>query len=219
MSNEVSTNGSPAPPVSPPVTKRKKAGLLVSTLVVLWGIRMGWSGWSNSTPKPEPSYAQWQDKTIAPRVEVLRQRLAAIESRPDSNVDDYIANTLETWPIVDEAKGLIREQKAMIARFRRTYSDNVGDERVADHMMKLTEKDEQLMSLLAEEIECAKRLKALPAPQRLAYYNSNVPPIKEKEKQVMNERLAVVNDAKANGVPLPPNVDQSAAQPDKKSLE
>jgi succinate dehydrogenase flavin-adding protein (antitoxin of CptAB toxin-antitoxin module) len=130
-------------------------------------------------------------------------------------IDDYIANTLETWAIVDEGKGLTRQQMAMIARFKQAYPDNASDMRMADYTMKLTEKDEQLMYLLADEIQCAKDLKALPAAKRLAYYNKKVPPIKEKEAQVMKEWFEIATDAKANGVPLPAYLAPQAAQPNK----
>jgi hypothetical protein len=75
----------------------------------------------------------------------------------------------------------------------------------------LTEKDEQLMQLLTDEIGCANTMKGLPAPNRLAYYKANVPPIKEKEAQVVKDWVAITQEAKANGIPLPPNASQSAS--------
>lgn len=193
----------------PPSAPRKKKGRLIFILAFLWAFWMGWNGWKNFSPKPEGSHFEWEDKTIAPRVAVLRQRLAEIESRPVNTVDDYVANTLETWPIIDEGKGLVRQQMAMIARFKQTYPGNASDARMADYMMRLTEKDEELIYLFADEIECANNLKALPRPKRLAYYEANVPPIKDKETQVTKDWFAVAKDAKAHGVPLPAYADQS----------
>lgn len=209
--------GSPSPTTVP---KKKKRKVIWGILVFLWAFWMGWSGWKNFFPKPEAqSFAQWEDKSIAPKVAELRQKLAAVEARPINTVDDYVANTLETWPIVDEAKGLTRRQMAMIARFKQAYPGNAGDARTADYMMRLTGKDEQLIYLLADEVQCAKDLKALPASKRLAYYNANVPPIKDKEAQLMKEWVAIAKDAKANGIPLPAYVDPSAGQLDKNPAE
>ena len=172
---------------------------------------MGWHGWKPFTSSSEKSSFQWEDKTIAPRTAVLRQKLVEIESRPVNTVDDYVSNTLETQPIVDEAKNLMQRQTAMIARFRQAYPDNTGDGRMADYVLRLTEKDEQLMQLLTDEIGCANAMKGLPAPNRLAYYDANVPPIKEKEAQVVKDWVAITNEAKANGIPLPPNLSQSTS--------
>jgi hypothetical protein len=167
---------------------------------------MGWNGWKPFTSS-EKARSQWEDKTIAPRAAVLRQKLSEIESRPVKTVDDYVSNTLETKAVVDEAKGLTQRQMAMIAHFKQAYSDNASDGRMADYMMRLTEKDEQLMQLLADEIDRANTIKGLPAPNRLAYYDANVPPIKEKEAQIMRDWMAITKEAKANGIPLPPNLD------------
>jgi hypothetical protein len=67
------------------------------------------------------------------------------------------------------------------------------------------------MQLLAAEIGYANTMKGLPAPERLAYYKANVPPIKEKEAQVAKDWVAITEQAKANGIPLPPNLGQSAS--------
>jgi hypothetical protein len=158
------------------------------------------------------SSAQWKDTSIAPRVAQLRQKLAAIEARPASTVDDYITNTMETQPIVDEGKGLTEKQMAMIVRFKQAYPNDTGDALAADYTMRLSEKDEQLLSLFTDEIECAKKLKGLPASARVAYYNANVLPIKDKEVQVVKEWFAIAKDAKANGVPLPAYADQASAR-------
>ena len=142
----------------------------------------------------------------------MRQKLAAIDARPVNTVDDYIANTLETEPIVDEGKSLTNKQLAMVERFKQANSDDTADMLAADYFKKLTEKDGQLLSLLGDEVECAKSLKALPADSRLDYYNANVLPIKDKEGQVMKDWLAIAKDAKARGVPLPSYVDLKQGQ-------
>jgi hypothetical protein len=190
---------SPVPSVS-----RKRRGEFLAFVIFLWAFWMGWVGWKDLHSKSQASSPeQWEDKTISPRVAVLRQQLATIEARPIKTVDDYMANTLETGPIVGEGKGLVRQQMAMIARFKQVHQDKAVDMRTADYMIRLTEKDEQLMYLLADEIKCAEDLESLPAAARLSYYNANVPSIKDKEAQVMKEWLAIAKDAKENGIPLP----------------
>lgn len=192
---------------APQRATKKKVITVGTVLLFLWGFWMAWS------PKPATKDSeQWQDKTIAPRVAELRQKLAVIESRPMNTVDDYIANTLETQPIVDEGKSLTKKQLSMIERFKQANSDDTADMLTADYVEKLTEKDEQLLTLFSDEIKCAESIKALPQPARLAYYNSNVLPIKGKEEQVVKESFAIAKDAKANGVPLPAYVNQSSAQ-------
>jgi hypothetical protein len=165
---------------------KKKTGRIIGIFVFLWAFWMGWHGWeSYSSKSDEAKRAQWQDKTIAPRMALLRQKLGEIESRPVKNADDYIANTLEISPIVEEAKGLDRRQMEMIGRFKQTYQDNAGDMRMADYMTRLSETDDHLILLIGDEVDCAKAMRDLPASKRLDYYNANVPRIKEKEAQVM----------------------------------
>lgn len=211
--DDFQTKATTAPPAPSTAPKKKSGKVVITILAFLGGFWLAWSDWKSS-PRPEAkSSAQWKDTSIAPRVAELRQKLAAIEARPVSTVDDYISNTLETQPIVDEGKGLTEKQMAMIARFKQAYPNDTGDALAANYTMRLTEKDEQLLSLFTDEIDCAKKLKGLPASARVAYYNANVLPIKDKEGQVVKEWFAIAKDAKANGVPLPAYVDHSAAQP------
>jgi hypothetical protein len=196
------------PPAVPSVNNKRRGVTVASILVFLWAFWMGWNGWKSFTSSEKPHF-QWEDRTIAPRTAVLRQKLSEIESRPFNTVDDYVSNTLETQAIVEEAKNLIQRQMAMITRFKQAHPDNASDGRMADYMMHLTEKDEQLMQLLTDEIECAINIKGLTAPKRLAYYKASVPPIKEKEAQVVKDWMVITKEAKANGVPLPSGLDQS----------
>jgi hypothetical protein len=194
-------------PVAVPTVNagKKKRSELITAFMFLWAFGLGWTAWRNFSPKTQMSKApQWEDKTIAPRVAVLRQKLSAIGARPVPTVDDYVANTLETWPIIEEAKGLVRQQMVMIARFKRAYPSDSRDARMADYMMRLTEKDEQFMYLLGDEVDCARTIKSLAPEKRLAYYNAHIPPIKDKEAQLAKDFFAITNDAKANGIPLPP---------------
>jgi len=138
--------------------------------------------WLEALHFVEKARSQWEDKTIAPRAAVLRQKLSEIESRPVNTVDDYVSNTLETKAVVDEAKGLTQRQMAMIAHFKQAYPDNASDGRMADYMMRLTEKDEQLSSY--SPMKSTVRTPSRPtSPNRLAYYDANVPPIKEKRRR------------------------------------
>lgn len=191
------------------LSKTKSGGLAIGILVFLWAFWMGWSGGKN---KPE-SDDDWKDKTIAPRVAVLRQQLKAIEGRPVHTVEDYISNTLETEPIVNEAHGLIAKQMVMITEFKLRHDDNSGDMKAADYMMKLTKADAQLMDLLGDEIRCAKDLNRMPHSRRLAYYNATVPAIKDREEQAVKDYFAVANDATANGIPLPAGADKAGPEP------
>jgi hypothetical protein len=209
-----SSKEAPRSAALPTVPNGRKAWVLGGTFLFLWAFWIGLSGWKNLPPKAESTTEHWQDKTIALRVAVLRQELAAIEARPIKTVDDYVSNTLETEPIVDEGKLLARKQLIMIARFKNNYQYDAGDVREADYATKLTEKDEQLMYLLGDEIHCAKDLQALPAARRIAYYKANVPPIKDKEAQVAKDWFVIANDARASGVPLPAYDSHSVSQPD-----
>ena len=38
-------------------------------------------------------------------------------------------------------------------------------------MMRLTQKDEEILYLLGDEVECARKLKAMPAGERKAYFD------------------------------------------------
>jgi hypothetical protein len=198
-----------APNPSPTASNKKKGSLLVTIIV---GLCAFWYGWNGGKVKSQDDPEQWVDKSLAPRLAVLRQQLSAIEARPMNTVNDYISNTLETSPIVDEGKGLIAKQIVMIARFKFRHTDNATDVKAADYWLHLTEKDSQLMDLLSDEVQCAKDLKAVPVAKRMGYYNATVLPIKDKESQVVKDWYAVLKDARANGVPLPANIDQPTPQ-------
>jgi hypothetical protein len=200
---------------SPTPEPKRKPGRVIGVLIFLWAFWMGWHGWENySSSKAESKRAEWEDKTIAPRMTVLRQKLEEIESRPTKTVDDYIANTLEISPIVDEAKGLDQRRMELIRRFKEAYKDNPSDLRMADYMARLSQTDDRLISLLGEEVDRAKAMKDLPASKRLDYYNANIPTIKDKEAQVMKDWLAIAKDAKEKGIPLPGYVQQAIPKTD-----
>lgn len=200
--------------IAPP-TPKKKPGRIIAALVFLWAFWMGWHGWeSYSESKAESKRAEWQDKTIAPRMAVLRQKLGEIESRPTKTLDDYIGNTLEISPIIDEAKGLDKRQMEMIGRFKKAFADNASDLRAADYMTRLSQTDDQLIWLLGEEVDCAKAMKDLPASKRLDYYNANVPAIKDKEAQLTKDWMGIAKDAKDKGIPLPGYVQQAMPRTD-----
>jgi hypothetical protein len=186
------------PPAVPSANKKGKRITVASVFVFLWALWMGWHSWNSSTSSEKPRL-QWEDKTIAPRTAVLRQELSEIESRPVSTLDDYVSNTLETQAIVEEAKNLIQRQMVMITRFKEANTDNASD---ADYGMRLTEKDEQLMQLLTDEIGCANTMKGLPASKRLAYYKANVVPVKEKEAQVVKEWMVIAKEAEGERHPV-----------------
>jgi len=201
-----------APPTSvAPQTPepRKKKGKIIGIFVFLWAFWLGWNGWESYFSKSESKHADWEDKTIAPRMAVLRQKLGEIESRPVKTVDGYVANTIEISPIVEEAKGLDKRQTEMIARFKQAHQDNTSDIRMADYMARLSKTDDDLISLLGDEVDCAKAMRDLPASKRLDYYNAHVLPIKDKEAQAFKDWLAIAQDAKAKGIQLPGYIEQT----------
>ena len=66
------------------------------------------------------------------------------------------------------------------------------------------------MSLLGNEIYCARVLQALPSAKQVTYYSGNVLPLKEKEQQAAREWAALANEAAAKGVAWPDHVTKGA---------
>src|SRR6267154_4233 len=63
-----------------------------------------------------------------------------------------------------------------------------------------TQKKQELMSQMGDEIYCARALESLPVEKRTGYYDENVIPLKEKEKRALTEWAAIAREAQAKGV-------------------
>ena len=168
---------------------------------VVLGLGWGLNSYLNQPAKPPAnSEAHAQDKATNARVKVLQQQLGEIGERPSATVDDYIKNTLDATPIIDEARGLIPLQMASVERVKREHPDDPKVAMVADYALRMFQKDAELMSLMGNEVYCARALQALPSAKQMAYYNENVLPLKEKERQAGREWAALANEASAKGV-------------------
>jgi hypothetical protein len=131
-------------------------------------------------------------------------------ARPNPTIDDYIKNMLDAWAVLDEAKGLVRLQMASVQRFKQEHSANSSDTMTADYALRMFEKDEQLLYLMGNEVDCARALESMPRDKWSAYYKDNVLPIKEKEKQAGKEWAAIAKEAQDKGVQWPDYVTKGA---------
>jgi hypothetical protein len=169
-------------------------GLVVG---LVWGL----NSYLNQPAKPSTNpEIQAQDKATNARAKALQQELAEIGARPNSTIDDYIKNTSDAAPIIDEAKTLIPLQIAAIDRLKQEHSGDPKAAMIADYALRMFQKDAEIMSLLGNEIYCARVLRTLPSAQQVAYYNDNVLPLKQKEQQAGREWAALANEATAKGV-------------------
>jgi hypothetical protein len=174
-------------------SKKKKSWYVSAGFIVLC---IGWGLISHFNH----SEIQEQDKATTARAKVLQQQLSEIGARPSSTIDDYIKNTLDAAPIIDEAKSLIPLQMAAVNRFKQEHSDDPKAAMTADYASQMFQKDAELMSLLGNEISCARALQTLPGAQQGAYYNDNVLPLKQKEQQAGREWAALAKESAAKGV-------------------
>lgn len=180
---------------------KKNISRYVWAASVVVGLGWGLNSYLNEPAKPSATpEIQAQDKATNARAKVLQQQLAEIGARPSSTIDDYIKNTSDAAPIIDEAKGLIPLQMASVDRFRQGHSGDAKAALTADYALRMFRKDAELMSLLGNEIYCARALQSLPTAKQVAYYNENVLPLKEKEQQAGREWAALANEAAAKGV-------------------
>jgi hypothetical protein len=169
--------------------------LIFVGLMILYGIFSALSG-----PEVPGQGIPEQDKATTARAKVLQQKLSEIGTRPSVTIDDYIKNTFDAAPIIDEAKTLIPLQMAAVDRFKQAHPGDAKVAMTADYALRMFQKDAELMSLLGNEIYCARALQALPSAKQVAYYNENVLPLKEKEQQAGREWAALANEAAAKGV-------------------
>jgi hypothetical protein len=185
-------------PEEPP---KKKMSWYVWAGFIALGVGWGMNSYLNQPAKQSANpEIQAQDKATTARAKALQQQLAEIGARPNSTIDDYINNTLDAAPIIDEAKGLIPLQIASVDRFKQEHPDDPKVAMTADYALRMFQKDAELMSLLGDEVYCARALQALPSTKQIAYYNENVLPLKQKEQQAGKEWAALANEAAAKGV-------------------
>jgi len=131
---------------------------------------------------------------------MLQQQLAEIEQRPAATIDDYIRNTIDAAPIIEEAKSLVPLQIASISHFQQEHASSEKDAMVATYALRMFQKDGEILSLMGSEIYCARALQALPSARRVAYYNENVMALKKKEQQAGKEWAAIAKEAADKGV-------------------
>jgi hypothetical protein len=144
-----------------------------------------------------------QEQATAARVKVLQQKLDEIEARPIPTIDDYIKNTFDAAPVIDEAMSLVPLQMASVDRFKQEHASNTAVAMTADYALRMFQEDRELLSLMGNEINCARALQALLSGKRLAYYRENVLPLKEKEQRAGKEWAAIAKEAASKGVPWP----------------
>jgi hypothetical protein len=187
---------------SEPQKKKRAWYPWTAGFVVAFGL--GLSFYSNQPTKQAVSAeVRAQDKAANARAKVLQQQLSEIGERPVATIDDYIKNTFDAAPIIDEAKSLVPLQMASVDHFKLEHASNNTDAMTFDYAMRMFQKDGELLSLLGNEIYCARALQAMPSAKRLAYYNENVLPLKRKEQQVAKEWAAIAKEAASKGAPWP----------------
>lgn len=192
-----------------PLKKRKwYLQVLFFLLAFWWGYSVLSGVWQRagsppSTPAEEERHKAWA------RASFLQQELSEIRARPNPTVDDYIKNTLETAPLIDEAKALIPFQRASAVHLKEIHPDNSADVMAAEYGARLVDKGEQLLYLMGNEVDCARALEFVPKDKRSAYYQDKVSPLKDKERQVGKEFYAIVMEGQAKGVPWPDSMVKS----------
>lgn len=71
-------------------------------------------------------------------------------------------------------------------------------------------KDLEAATAYRKEIAFAKQLPAIPATDRLRFYNSNIQPVLAQESQIAKEEIEIMRESKARGIKLPENLLQDA---------
>jgi hypothetical protein len=178
----------------PPKSNWQRYGWIIG-FVGAFGI-----GFGLYSAQPVKESTPIQDKATTARARALQDKLGQIEQRPVASIDDYIEKTVEAAPIIDEAKGLLPLQIASVERFKQQHASSDKDVMVASYAVRMFQKEQELMSLMGDEIYCARALEALPIEKRAAYYAENVVPLKEKEKRALTEWAAIAREAQAKGV-------------------
>jgi hypothetical protein len=102
--------------------------------------------------------------------------------------------------VLRPAKRLVPLQMASVDRFKGEHASSEKDAMIAAYALRMFQKDGELLSLMGDEIYCARALRSLPSAKRLAHYNENVLPLKEKEQQAGKEWAAIAKEAADKGV-------------------
>lgn len=182
-------------------SQRKSGGSYARIVGFIGAFGLGFGVYS-SQPAKKPASAEVQalDGATSAKIRVLQQRLAEIGQRRTATIDDYIRNTTDAAPIIEEAKGLVPLQMASVDRFKREHASNGKDVITAAYALRMFQKDGELLSLMGNEIYCVRALQALPSTKRVAYYNENVLPLKKKERLAAKEWAALAQEAADKGV-------------------
>lgn len=193
---------------TPNPNKKRSAWYVVLGLIVGFGF-----GAREYLDRPAQQAATIQtavddDKAVNARARLLQQQLAQIMGRPTSTIDDYIANMRAASPAVEEAKGLVRLQMASVARKRQQHPEGSPDATAFEYAQRLLGKDEELIYLMSDEVHCGAALESMPGNARVAYYRTNVMPIEDKERQVLNEWSNIAKEGQEKGVEWPASVKQ-----------
>ena len=196
-----------------PEAQRKKRNWYLTAFVALWAFWFGYSGFSafrhRGDALPLTPAEEEQKARVWARASFLQQKLSEIRARPNPTVDDYIKSTLETEPLINEAKVLVPFQRASVMHAKQLHPDNNVDAVATDYVLLVLNKGEQMLVLEGNEVDCAKALQFVPQEKRATYYQDKVPPLKEREKQVVREMYAIVMEGQAKGVAWPESMTNS----------
>jgi hypothetical protein len=182
-----------------PEPKKKGRGWYGWIIGFIGAFGLGFNLYSTQHPK-EPSSAPIWDQATTAQARALQGKLGQIEQRPVVSIDDYIRKTVDAAPIIDEAKGLLPLQIASVERFKHQHASNDKDVMIAGYALRMFGKEQELMSLMGDEIYCTRALEALPVEKGAGYYDENVVPLKEKQKQAFAEWAAIAKEAQTKGV-------------------
>jgi hypothetical protein len=182
----------------PPKKSRGWYAWIIGFMVAFgWGL----SSYINQPAKqPANAEVQAQDNATNARIRVVQQQLAEIGQRPAATIDDYIRSTTDAAPLIEEARGLLPLQIASVDRFKQEHASSEKDAMIAAYALRMFQKDGEILSLMGNEIYCARALQALPSAKRLAYYNENVLLLKKKERDAGKEWAAIAKEAADKGV-------------------
>jgi len=142
---------------------------------------------------------------LRPATERFRTELSRIRSTDEATFEDYHNNCLKLEALLDEWEPVRKETRALFDEYGRIARDRPDAFRVAALVRSVGEKEDQIFSLLRDEISHSKKLVEQPPNKQEAYYARHIQPIQAEITKLAEEEGQLLKQAQQQRAKLPPH--------------
>jgi hypothetical protein len=185
--------------------KRIRVAVAIGICAVL--AVFGISGYSVGRHRNEPVKAlQKRVAELRPATDRFKTELSRIRSADVSTVEDYHNNCLKLEALLDGSEPVRKETGAIFDEFGRIARDRPAVLGIAALMRSFGEKEDQVFSLLRDEISHSKKLVEQPPHKQEAYYARYIQPIQADIAKLAEEEGQLLKQAQQQRAKLPPGL-------------